>query len=113
MDAILTALAVAGFAAIAMRLVRAVFRLLRRATEAFAARETAGTRARRGDLTGMEEARTRAASARRALLRSGAAALGWTLLLAVPAFTARARLAYASYLAVWAVLRLMERRRDE
>lgn len=113
MDAVLTAVAIAGFAAVAIRFVRALFALLRLGAEAFVAGQTAATRARRGDVTGMTEAEGRARATRRARTRAAGALLAWGLALAVPPATPWTRPLYVSYAGVWAVSWLWERRRRE
>ena len=101
MEPALILLAVAGAAAAALRLLRWLLLALRSGTEALVAREAEQSRARRGDLTGMQDAGQRRDRARderlRALLMTGF----WLLLLIGPAFTPWARVVYAAYSPLW------------
>lgn len=104
-------LAVIGFAAALWRLLRAALRLARRGVDAFLAREVAETRAQRGDLTGMAEARDWAARARRARLRAIAEACFWLALLVLPPLLLPSPVvAYAAYAVLWLFVRGLEAR---
>ncbi|MFW6078717.1 MAG: hypothetical protein ACODAE_03800 [Gemmatimonadota bacterium] len=110
MDVALTLLAVVGFAAAVARVAGSALALARAATEAYYAKETAGARARRGDLTGMAEAEERARAAKRGRRRRIAALAGWTAAVALPAATPWPRPLYAAYAVVWVVVRGLETR---
>jgi hypothetical protein len=106
MEAALAVLAAIGFFVVAWRLVKAVLRLARLGLDVYAAGELADTRARRGDLTGMEEAKRAAAARKRARWRMVAPAVVWLLLLVLPALTPWTRSLYASYTLFWVLGRL-------
>jgi hypothetical protein len=94
-------LAVFGFAAAAVRMVRAALWALHGGVEGFLARDAAATRARRGDLTGLADAEAqRALARRRRMLALGAASL-WAGLLLVPPLTPWPTALYASYSLLW------------
>ncbi|HEX6941217.1 MAG TPA: hypothetical protein VF158_17605 [Longimicrobiales bacterium] len=95
-------LAVLGVVAVAWRWLRCAVRVLGRGAEAYFAGQVARTRARRGDLTGMEEASEDAATARRARWRASLGLTLWTSLLALPAWLLpRPVPVYAAYAALW------------
>lgn len=96
-----TMLAVAGFCAVAWRLARSGFGLLRDLAEMIWADELSWTRARTGDLTGMQEADAAARAARRARWRDAGVVLLWTVVLVLPALLPWTREAYAVGNAVW------------
>ena len=101
MEPVLYILAAAGISAVLLRLVRALFRLIQRSGEAWIAAEAARSRARRGDLTGLDEAadlerRTRRARSR-AILRTAA----WVLFLVLPPFTPWTLELYAACSLLW------------
>jgi hypothetical protein len=101
MDTAVLILAVAGFAAVAARMLFALLRVLTRGADALMARDIAATRAQRGDLTGFEEA-----NAARGVARRGRyAALGvlsiWAGLLLVPTLTPWPIRLYAVYSLLW------------
>jgi hypothetical protein len=101
MDTAVLILAVAGFGAVAARMLFALLRVLTRGADALMARDVAAARAQRGDLTGLEEANV----ARGAARRGRYVALGllsiWAGLLLVPALTPWPRLLYAAYSLLW------------
>lgn len=101
MEPALILLAVAGVLAIALRVLRSLFRVARSGTESWVAGETAQTRARRGDLTGMSEAGGRQEQARRRRRRAVLGLLGWIALLVVPMTTPWSREIYAVYSVLW------------
>lgn len=101
MESALILLAVAGIAAVLVRLARALFRTAHSGTEAFVAGETARTRERRGDLTGMREAGRRQERARQERRRRLAGALAWLALLVAPSLTPWSREIYAAYSLLW------------
>jgi len=101
MEAALIILAVLGFVAVLIRLVRAAFGALRHGVDAFIAREAVEARARRGDLTGMAEAQDWNRGARRARLRSLLIAALCLAGLIAPAFTPWTREVYAAYSLLW------------
>lgn len=111
MDTILTLLAATGIAAAIWHLVRAAFRFLRFGAAGLWTGEVARTHARRGDVTGLEEARRERESADRRRTRFGAEAVGWLILLLVPPLTPWARHVYAAYTLLWLVPALRSRRR--
>lgn len=103
MDTLLTILAVAGVGAAVWHVVRSGFRILRHGATGLWAEELARTRARRGDVTGVQESRGRTeeiARVRRRVVMEGA---GWLVLLVVPALTPWARPIYAVYAVLWAM----------
>src|SRR5690606_329088 len=101
MVAALLILAVLGFVAVLVLLVRAAFGVLRHGVDAFLAREAVEARARRGDLTGMAEAQDWNRGARRARLRCSVLAALWLAGLVAPAFTPWTREVYAAYAVLW------------
>jgi len=94
-------LAVLGFAAVALRLMRAVLRLLAGEADALVARETAAMRAERGDLTGLAEAEAGVRRARRARVAQLARVALWLAWLAVPPATPWAAQLYAAGAVLW------------
>ncbi len=101
MSTLLLIAALFGFAAIAFGLGRAIFATLGRLAEGFLAGEVAGTRARRGDLTGMAEAERQSKIARRERLRLTVGLLAWAALLVGPLFTPWPRPIYAAASVLW------------
>lgn len=101
MEAGFVVLAVLGFIAVLVRLVRAAFGALRHGVDAYLAHEAVEVRARRGDLTGMAEAQNWKRGARRARIRSFVIAALWLAGLVAPAFTPWARELYAAYSLLW------------
>jgi hypothetical protein len=108
-------LAALGFAAVLRYLLRSAFRAARYSAYMLYAREIAATRARRGDLTGLEEARGWGGIARREWLQAVGGAGFWLGLLIVPAtILPRAVPFYAAYVVIWLVpLRRPRRQRTE
>jgi hypothetical protein len=98
-------LAFAGVIAVMLRLLRALFATLRGGVDAFLARDVADTRAHRGDLTGVDEARAEAALARRRRLLALGTACIWIGLLVFPMLTPWPRFLYASYSVLWLIPR--------
>lgn len=96
-----TMLAVAGFCAVAWRLARSAFGLLRHVADVFWTDELSWTRARTGDLTGMQEADQEARTARRARWKDTGVVLLWTGALALPALLPWTREAYVVANLVW------------
>ena len=107
---LLLILAIAGFLAVARQLTRAVFILLKRSVDSFVLGEVAGERARRGDLTGLVEARAARQARRRARIRSLLAVIMWATLLALPLTTRVTLQGFALYSILW-VWPLLRRRR--
>lgn len=103
METILIILAVAGVAAALWHLVRAVFRFLSYGATGLWVRELGRTRARRGDVTGLQDARRDHRSASRRKTRAALEATGWLVLLLAPPLTPWARYVYASYALLWIV----------
>lgn len=101
MNTAIMLLAVAGVIAVMLRLLRALFASLRGGVEAFVARDVAETRAQRGDLTGLDDARAAAAIARRRRFLALGTASMWIGLLVVPILTPWPSLLYAAYSLLW------------
>src|SRR5262245_11974083 len=110
MRLLLLILAIAGFLAVARQLTRAVFILLKRSVDSFVLGEVAGERARRGDVTGVVEARAAKGERRRARFISLLAVIGWAALLALPLTTRATLPGFALYSIFW-ILPLLRRRR--
>ena len=102
--------AIAGFLAVARQLTRAVFILLKRSVDTFVLREVAGERARRGDVTGLVEARAAKGERRRARFFSLLAVIGWAALLALPLTTRATLPGFALYSIFWIIPLLRKRR---
>ncbi|HEX2166178.1 MAG TPA: hypothetical protein VHG09_02965 [Longimicrobiales bacterium] len=98
-------LAIAGAIAVMLRLLRAAFAALRGGVDAFIARDVAETRAHRGDLTGLDDARAAAALARRRRWLSLGHAFLWAGLLIIPTLTPWPQALYACYALLWLVPR--------
>jgi hypothetical protein len=100
-------LVAAGIAAVLLRAASALFDALRGGVESFLAQDLAEIRARRGDLSGLEEAaELRAAARRRRLLSLGVFSM-WLGLLIIPPLTPWPEFLYAAYSLLW----LLPRRR--
>lgn len=113
LTALVTLLALAGCAALVLRLVRTVGRLALRAAEATAAAGLAEVSARRGDVTGMIERQSAVKSARRDR-RGAMGAVGlWLAWLVVPVFGGWAREAFALASLLWLVPRRPSARKRE
>lgn len=98
-------LAIAGFAAAALRALLALLAVLRSGVDAFLARDLAQTRGQRGDLTGLADARElQGAARRRRALAVGVLAM-WVGLLVVPPLTPWPAMLYATYSLLWLVPR--------
>jgi hypothetical protein len=103
MQIALLILAVLGIAAVLRHLATALSRLLRRGLDAFVAGRVADVRAHHGDITGLTDATSARALARRER-RNAIAVVGlWIGLLVVPPFTAWPELLYAAYNFLWLV----------
>jgi hypothetical protein len=98
-------LAAAGVIAVMLRLLRAFFAALRGGVDTFLAHDVADTRAQRGDLTGVDDARGAARLARRRRLLALGTASVWIGLLVVPTLTPWPALLYASYSLLWLIPR--------
>ncbi|HSK19073.1 MAG TPA: hypothetical protein VK912_08030 [Longimicrobiales bacterium] len=94
-------LAVAGVIAVLLRLLRSLFATLRGGVDVFLAHDVADTRAQRGDLTGVDDAKAAAAVARRRRLFALGTASLWIGLLIVPMLTPWPSLLYATYSLLW------------
>jgi hypothetical protein len=94
-------LAAAGVIAVVLRLLRALFASLRGGVDAFLASDVAETRAQRGDLTGLDDARVAAVIARRRRFVALGTASMWVGLLIVPTLTPWPSLLYATYSLLW------------
>lgn len=101
MNTLLTILALAGIAAAAWHVLRAAFRFLRQEATGIWTDELARTRARRGDVTGLQETQRQAELVARTRRRALAEGVGWLALLTVPALTPWARTIYAAYAVLW------------
>ena len=114
MNAMLGLLAFAGIVAVLRRMVFAAFRFARGAVEAFVAREIGSTRANRGDITGLTDAREARARARSHRIRAGLELLAWSSVLAGAGATDYAREVYAALSLLWLPLlvRRMGRQKD-
>lgn len=106
MEGALAIAAAIGFFVVAWRLSRAGFRAARLGLDEYAAGEVADARGRRGDLTGMAEAKRVAAERRRSRWRASGPLTMWLLLLIAPALTPWTRPLYASYTLFWVLGRL-------
>lgn len=98
-------IAAAGFLAVAMRAVIAGLLVLRHGVAAFLARDLGATRARRGDLTGLADAASDRALARRRRLAAVGVLCMWAVLLVVPLLTPWPVPLYACYSLFWLVPR--------
>ena len=94
-------LAVAGFAALVYRLVRAAARLGLSTLESVSLGGMAEISIRNGDLTGMAERQAQARTARRARLRAILLFFLWIALLAAPAVAGISRPVYALAALIW------------
>jgi hypothetical protein len=102
-DTILILLAIAGVAAAVWHLVRAAFGFLNHGAAGLWVGELGRTRARRGDVTGLQDAeRDRRAAARRKN-RAGVEAAGWLVVLVAPSLTPWARHIYAACALLWLI----------
>jgi hypothetical protein len=104
MELSLLILAAVGFAAVLRCLLRAAFRAARHGAYVLYAREIAATRSRRGDLTGLEEAREWAGQARKDRRQALGGVGFWLALLFLPlALLPRPVVVYATYAAIWLI----------
>jgi len=102
MESTLVIFAVAGCAAVVRCLVRAAYRAVRQGAYVLYARELATARARRGDLTGLEEAREWVVRARKERRRALGELILWLALLAVPLhLIPEPGVVYAAYGVFW------------
>lgn len=85
MEQLLTVLAAGGVIAVLWRLARTTVRALGLTAQLFLAGELVETRAHRGDLTGLAEARERAHAMRRARLRAFLGVGAWFAVAVAPA----------------------------
>jgi hypothetical protein len=102
-DTILTILAIAGVAAAVWHLLRAAFRFLSHGATGLWVGELGRTRARRGDVTGLQDAERDRREARSRKNRAGLEATGWLVLLVAPSLTPWARHIYAVCAVLWIV----------
>jgi hypothetical protein len=98
-------LSIAGFAAVALRAGIALVDALRGGVDSVLARDLADIRARRGDLTGLQDAADVRAAARRERMIAVTAFLMYIGLLAVPPLTPWPNLLYSAYALLWLVPR--------
>jgi hypothetical protein len=109
METAVLILAVAGFVAVAARVLRALLGVLTVGADVLIAREVAATRANRGDLTGLEEAKlARGEARRRRYVALGVLSI-WAGLLMVPALTPWPNFLYAAYSLLWLLPHRRER----
>jgi hypothetical protein len=101
-EALLVLLAAAGVVALLSRLFFAIARWALRAAEVTAASSTAEANARRGDLTGLADARAVESRARDARRRAGFLAAVWFLSLSIP-FALESFGAYALAAPLWLI----------
>ena len=94
-------LAIAGIAAILLRIVTAGFGVLRVGVDGYLAREMGNVRAQRGDITGLRESAESRALLRRRRFRATGVLLMWVGLLLVPPLTPWPQLLYAAYSLLW------------
>lgn len=94
-------LAVLGGIAVARRAAASLLRLAHRGVDAFVAGEIEEVRARRGDLTGLQDAQQDVRHARGARQRAAAALCLWAGLLVVPPLTPWPIPMYAAYSLLW------------
>ena len=98
-------LAIAGIAAVLMRIVASSLVLLRVGVDSFLSREIESARVQRGDITALQEAGlVRAAVRRRRFVATGVL-LMWVGLLLVPPLTPWPQLLYAAYALLWLIPR--------
>lgn len=104
MKIILFVLAASGFGAVLLRLLRSAFRAMRHGAYTLYAREIAANRARRGDLTGLEEAQGWVEYARKERFQAICWTSLWLVLLVVPLTLLPAPLpVYAAYSGIWLI----------
>ena len=101
MGPLLLLLALIGFSAVFRQVLVHAFVVLRRGVDGYVARQVAGTRARHGDVTGMQDASTAATAARRRRRQSTLLLAVWVAVLGLPAFTPWPRELYALYSVLW------------
>ncbi|MGH7471331.1 MAG: hypothetical protein ACRENP_25560 [Longimicrobiales bacterium] len=101
MNLLLIVLGVAGFLAALRRLVAALFSLFKGGVDAFLVGEVARSRADRGDVTGLQEARAWRRTTRRARMGALLRVVLWAVLLVVPLLTRITVPLYAAYAALW------------
>lgn len=101
MSALVTLLALTGFAALLLRALRFALRVALHTAEVTAASGLAEVSQRRGDLTALAERRAAAARARRSRGRDALRLAAWTVWLVIPAFTDVSREAYALAAPLW------------
>jgi hypothetical protein len=101
MKLLLIVLSVAGFLAALRRLVAALFSLFKGGVDAFLMGEVARSRADRGDVTGLLEARAWRRNTRRARARALLYVVFWAGLLIAPLLTRITLPLYAAYALLW------------
>ena len=110
MSIIVFVLAVYGFCAVFRQILVHAFVVLRRGVDGYVARQVAGTRARHGDVTGMQDAATAATAAQRRRRRSTLLLGFWLAALLLPALTTWPQGFYALYSMLWVLpLRTLRR----
>jgi hypothetical protein len=112
MELVILILAASGFLALLGRVVMALLRLLRGSAESFLASDVAEVRARRGDLTGLQEAKQWRGVMRRDRLRSAFRLGFWLLLLAGAPAAGFAREVYTACSVLWLLPGSLGRRRS-
>jgi hypothetical protein len=106
---VILVLAFFGILAVLGHVVRSGVWLLFRGIDTFVAGEAVDQRARRGDLTGMADASSRRALARRARIRAAATLSFWLGLLVIPVLTPWPATLYAIYSLLWFLPRIPRR----
>jgi hypothetical protein len=101
MNLVLVILSVAGFVAALRRFLFSAFRLFKGGVDAFIAREVASSRAERGDVTGLMEARDWRSHTRKARFRAILLVLFWLAVLIAPLLTRATVPIYAAYALLW------------
>jgi hypothetical protein len=101
MNLVLVILSVAGFVAALRRFLFAAFRLFKGGVDAFVAREVASSRAERGDVTGLAEARAWRGRTRKARSQLLLTFLFWLTVLVAPLLTRVTVPIYAAYAGLW------------
>jgi len=109
MAPLINLLAVAGIAAVVLHMLRALASAALRSAQTMLADEAGDARARRGDLTGVEDARQAVGRARIERRRAFLLAAGWGIALLAPLLTPWTRTFYACYSALWLAGRLRPR----
>jgi hypothetical protein len=103
MNVVIVILGVLGFLSVARRVLVALLLAIGTGFENFLAKEATEVRARRGDLTGMQELESQRRAARRSRMAATARLAGWSALLIAPALTPWTAALYACYSPLWLI----------